>query len=331
LAAIDLADYLVKVHGYERNNIIMYGIGCPRNITEKLIERADDPDTPERERNYQMIVPNSFAINAKEDVVSHKPGRDADLDLLFPAQYKHIDQLIVLSTSIIDRAEHENAGRYNKFGKTRIERSDDKAPYEGCRILFYDWPLMPNLSLSVPGTAYGSKGHDQLLYVKRLEDLVDTSRLPNGNRNGFPAMRLGIVGDPEPNLPPFGDQRIKLIWDASPEDSVMGPCDWVALYKGSSKPTDSSDYECKSPLNADGFEWVVNGDGDWGDGTPLGINSHTTCVNPTNNLGSSFWIGYIDGFDRIINTRGPYKNQCIEFGGLLGNRCDKSRLRLVLQ
>jgi hypothetical protein len=321
LAALDLADYLVKVHGYNRNNIIMYGYGVSRILTEKIRFLQDDPATPLVEKNYQRTVPNSFSVTAHDDPVSHVPGIDADTNNIFPAEYIHNEQLMMLSTNIIDSSDDGN-GRYISIGKSRLDRSNGRVLL-GCdptgRPLLGDRLLNGALVLR----DYGTSGHDQLQYIKRIENLVDTSPLPNGNRNGFPAIGMRSV-DTTPNIPITGE-RVQLIWDGSPEDSVMGNCDWVALYKGPSKPTDHNDYECKFVLNRGGFKWVVNGDG-----YPGGVSSHITCEDPLNNAGTdtNFWIGYVDGFNRIINTRGPYKSVCTLFGGLFGNICLASSLVL---
>ena len=57
-------DHLNQGRGYKRDNIIMYSYGAPRMITENLVEPTLDVVV----RTYQEIVPNSFAILAKDDL-----------------------------------------------------------------------------------------------------------------------------------------------------------------------------------------------------------------------------------------------------------------------
>ena len=307
LAALDLADYLVEVHGYNRNNIVMYGFGVSRILTEKLRFLEDDPDTPLVEKNYQRTVPNSFSVTAHDDPVSHLPGIDADPDNLFPAEYIHNEQLVMLSTNLKETSDG-GSGRYLDIRNTRLEPSNGKV------LLGCDIANVPNIYGVINNTAplaiilakYGTRGHDQVQYIKRLEDLVDTSPLPGGIRRGFPIIGGGKF-DTTPNFP--GGLRVRLIWDArqppnlvEPLDSVMGPCDYVQLFRGiaPARPQDFqlSDYEavgCGAFPFKRGFQWVVNGSG-----YPLGQSIHETCEAPGND---AFWVGYFDGFDRLIVTK----------------------------
>lgn len=305
LAALDLADYLVEVHGYNRNNIVMYGFGVSRILTEKLRFLEDDPDTPLVEKNYQRTVPNSFSVTAHDDPVSHIPGLDADPDNLFPAEYIHNEQLVMLSTNLIDTSNER--GRYKAIGKTRLEPSNGKV-LSGCNttIIPDGFPFANIFEVEIILLKYGSRGHDQVQYIKRLEDLVDTSPLPGGIRRGFPIIGGGKF-DTTPNFP--GGVRVRLIWDARQPpnlveslDSVMGPCDYVQLFRGTApaRPQDfkTSDYEavgCRAFPNKRGFQWVVNGSG-----YPLGQSIHETCEAPGSD---AFWVGYFDGFDRLIITK----------------------------
>ena len=252
LAALDMADYLVATHGYARDNIIMYSYGAPRTITERL--------APVLTRE----VPNSFGVAAKDDLVTHVP--DGENGPLFDNEFTQIENLVVLSSNI-PNVEDDGDGRYQDLRETRVERSAGRL-YKGCVGLG---------GRDVP-VGYGTKGHERVQYIKRLENIVD---------GGIPAVWLDLDDD--------GDLVMK--W----QGGVQGPCDWVGLYatEATNPPTPPADANDYLGLPFDGSEWVVAGNG-----YPYGVSSDGTGKDPSGpfDAGKDFWIGYVDGFDRLIRT-----------------------------
>ncbi len=269
VAVLDLVDYLVTRYGYDRRNIVMYGFGTSRVFTERL------------ESYFRTRVPNGYAVVGKEDYVAHVPGTDADFDGL-DNEYAHIRKLAVLTTNIVDRSIDEREdGRYRQIGPSRIEWSNG-IPFGGCQILG-----APSVPGPIPGGVrcsvadfYCEKGHDQVQYIKRLVNLVD---------DGVPEIGISTV-----EIGPLRTPFLQLSW----RGGVQGPCDWVGLYstpRGGPPPTDANDHL----RLVDGWEWVVKGGG-----YPHGQSSHTTSKNPHGSLDENkdFWVGYVDGFGRIIRT-----------------------------
>ena len=88
---------------------------------------------------------------------------------------------MALSTNIINRGTKDDEW-YPEIGKTRLEPSGGR-PMEGCNV--NGLPNPGPKDVGALSTEYRVKGHHQLQYIKRLENVVDTSVLPNGNRGGF--------------------------------------------------------------------------------------------------------------------------------------------------
>lgn len=210
-------------------------------------------------------VPNSFGVAAKDDLVTHVP--DGENGPLFDNEFTQIENLIVLSSNI-PNVEDDGDGRYQDLRETRIERSAGRL-YEGCVVVG---------GRGVPGAAYGTTGHERVQYIKRLENIVDA---------GIPAVWL--------DLDDHGD--LVMNW----QGGVQGPCDWVGLYATDATdpptpPVDANDY---LGLPVDGSEWVVDGTG-----YPYAVSSDGTGKDPSGPFDATkdFWIGYVDGFDRLIRT-----------------------------
>lgn len=256
LAALDLTDWLVDHHGYDRNNVIMYGFASGKLLTERLAPQ------------YKNIVPNGFIVAAKDDYAAHWYNRVGDLGI-GNAEYVHIDNLVVLSTNIIDK-DSDGAGngeRYNQIGKTRVEHSNGK-DFDGCTIL--GGPSVP--------LGYKRKGHDQIQYLRRIENIID---------GGIPSVNIKTVDG-------IGFRKVfQLIWSGG----VQGPCDWVGLFK-----TERGKIPTRSDLVAGTLSWV------WvvkRAGYPTGTSRLTTTKDPAGLLdrNKDFYVGYVDGFGRIIKYR----------------------------
>ena len=156
--------------------------------------------------------------------------------------------------------------------------------------------LDPLFWVGEPGSYYSNKGHDQLQYITRLNNIVS---------GGIPSIALRTV-DTNGSIP--GGDRLQLSWTGG----VQGPCDWVAVYDGDAPPVDSDDYIRLS----DARQWVVHSDACPVGATvfepftacvPTGLGQnrrHTTNKNPTGPIDhfTVFYAGYVDGFGRLIKT-----------------------------
>ena len=215
---------------------------------------------------YTEVVPNHFAVIARDDIGPHLLG-------LYDGSnsYYHLENLTVLNTNIKPEDYSHGIAPHTKIGNTRIVYSKGER-YQGC----FD-------SGSIAG-------HDLLTYSKRMDKIAEG--------NGIPVVDLDAYYDT------FGidEWKLQLRWGAG----VQGPCDWVALYstdRGAAAPTDANAY-LKIP--ADNWQWVVKGQyygtnaTSWHD-----TNKNPTVANPLSDKleDKDFWIGYVDGFGRIIKTK----------------------------
>ena len=213
-------------------------------------------------------VPNSYAVAGREDPAPHYLGIIAGV--INP--YQHIHNMIVLSTNIPDRGEsdYEFSGAYKTIGNSRIERSNGNY-FDGCVIPGWSVGLLTN---------YGFKGHDTYQYIKRLEN-IDSGGIPFISIKNIDFLPRVIGGD-----------RLQLRW----QGGVQGPCDRVALLK-----VDRGEIPNESDIVGIQFGNVVKGDF-YPDTEENGY--FLTNRNPFNILGnddgSDYWVGYVDGFGRII-------------------------------
>lgn len=271
LAALDLIDYLNYEKGFSRKNIMMYSYGAPRVITYNLLP------------HYDKIVPNSHAVAAKDDYVTHF----FDIVGLFPTvtDFAHIDNMAVLSTSIINPNEYDEKGYYTSIGKTRIEFGNDQrsciGPSDTSFLCVYGFTR----NYHGCGSVFTKLGHDQLQYLKRLETIDD------GPKKGIPSINIKLV-----KIGAFNNiERLKLFWDKE----VQGPCDWVGLFKTESGVTLTSTDDLVGLLGVNNSKYV-NKPSDADDKSDL-----RTGVNPNLLLNEDydFWVGYVDGFGNIINKK----------------------------
>ena len=278
LAALDLSDWLVG-KGYARTNVIMYSFGAPRSITTNLRSSFWE---------YEDRVPHGIAVAAKDDYITHLPARNSIPPIAFP--YTHIGNLTVLNSDIQMYGE---GSRYLKLGDTRIEDSRGNI-YKGCGDPSekVDMLLSPFFWVGLPaGSVYERRGHDQLQYITRLNNIVS---------NGKPLIALRT-----------SDKRLVLSWTGG----AQGPCDWIGVFAvdkdDDAPPKDSGDYI----KFRDARQWAVQSDAcPFGSTDPAacltgsGINrQHVTNKNPNGIKGFGdcnkvFYAGYVDGFGRIIKT-----------------------------
>ena len=256
LASLDLVNYLINKYGYQKNNIIMYSIGASRSFT-------DNQNANSLRADYKINVPNAYAVIAKDDFFPTFLGAYSGGN-----SYAHIENLVVLSTNVIDGTIDTAAGpwKYTKIGNTRIEHSHGER-YTSCFA------------------STGIAGHSSKQYIRRLEKSTSgTIDIPNVDIEVIYKLVFGY--------------KLQLNWDGG----VSGPCDKVWLYvedKGF-EPENGGGYF--HGLNAQ-YQWAVNNDG-----FPNYIGSYDTDKNPYKGTGllkkfedKDFWVGYEDGFGRIIN------------------------------
>lgn len=217
---------------------------------------------------FAARVPSGFALAGKDDVVPYVPPRGV------PPEYTHIRQLRVLDSNITDRGATADGDRFKRIGATRVEISDG-LPYTGCQGVVRAEGDPRDLSVGIPDDAYGKLGHDQWQYLKRVENITDGDHIPS--------IELRSARGP------LGVMRVQMVWTGG----VEGPCDWVGLYdSGSHPPENSQDYLVLD----DGKAWAV-----FGEGYPLATSTHLTRRRADAHT-DGLWIGYVDGFDRIIRT-----------------------------
>lgn len=292
LAAVDFTKYLQVRYHYNKNNIMMYGIATPRVITKMI------------QSEYQSLVPNSYAISAKDDVYPYFPGASLGL---FPTDYTHLDQLVIISTNLpasdIVRAKED----YIDIGNSRLEYSyrnsagfayPESIHYGGCNIGFKNsrnvgfLSMFPFSKSGDQGNDYWSRGHNHTNYIQRL-----VSSYPDGQ--GIP--RVGLYKS---------DKHLVLGWTGG----VQGPCDRVRLFEVPAgtidkniRPADKN-YLCTASLLGGGAQWVVNGSG-YAQKPPGVTSTYTTCENPdtidqknpvTGKYYVDFWVEYVDGFGNVL-------------------------------
>ena len=282
LAALDFTKYLQTKYQYDENNIMMYGFGSPRVITQRI------------EEDYQTLLPNSYAVAAKDDIFTYMPGLYDGFGL---SDYTHLKQHVVISTNIRYRDINFEKENYTEIGKSRLEYSyldsdmihlSKSKHYGGCLIGPLHKRNVGFLSMTPPSNTYHRRGHDRANYIQRL-----LTTHPDGQ--GKPTVDItNHLYNPNKEWWEISDWKLRVSW----KQGVQGPCDRMRIYStdiGSS--VNNKQYICTAYPKI----WAAKG-GAFGYDVAGIESSRKTCKDPRGALdkNKNFWVEYLDGFDNVL-------------------------------